>query len=82
MTETTGATTLSREISWSLLSSEGQKGALGRKPWLSAEVQREERERAALEDLDLRRPRGQFASEGRRGQPFAASLTAQKSNRS
>lgn len=61
--------------------SEGQKGTLGRKPCSSAEVQREERERAALADLDLRRPRGQFASEGRRGQPFAASVTAQKKSK-
>lgn len=47
--------------------SEGQKGALGRKPWLSAEVQRQQRERAALEDFDLRRAQGQSASEQHRG---------------
>lgn len=58
MTEITGATTLSCKIPsllYSLVSSEGQKGALGRKTWLPAEVQREQRERGALEDLDLRR---------------------------
>lgn len=43
--------------------SEGQKGVLGRKPWLSAEVQRKQREHAALEDFDLRRAWGQSASE-------------------
>lgn len=31
--------------------SEGQKGALGRKPRLSAQFQRQQREHAALEDL-------------------------------
>lgn len=67
MIETTGVTILSCEISSLLyppVSSEGQKGALGRKPWLSAEVWREQRKRAALEDLDLRRSSGQSASEG------------------
>jgi len=66
MAGTTGATILSCEISslfYPPVPSEGQTGVPGWKPQLSAEVQREQREHASLEEFDLRRPRGQTALE-------------------